>query len=257
MTAKLSPVPIVSTKNLEGILLVRMNRGVTNALNLELVSELGKAVEQARTDTEVKALVLTGSNDKFFCIGLDLPNLIKQDRRQIGRFYDAFGGLCLAMKSLPKPIVAAVSGHAVGGGCVLALACDARIVSRGRCLMGFNAVKLGVPTPHIGRLMLEGTVEAKHAKTMLSKGEFYLPRDAHAMGLADRIVVPGGLLVNALKAAMAMAGEGKAFSAKKSAAARRLAARLRKDEKEEKVEFINRWFSPEAQALLHAALKKF
>lgn len=255
--SKSTMIPIVSAKNLEGVLLVRMNRGVINALDLELVSELGKAVEKARTDPAVKAVVLTGTNDKFFCIGLDLPQLVNQDRRYIGKFYDAFGGLCLAMKGLPKPIVAAVNGHAVGGGCVLALAGDKRIVSSGRCLMGFNAVKLGVPTPHIGRTMLEATVERKYAQTLLSKGEFYMPRDAKAMGLADHIVMPRGLLVSALKTANSLASDGKAFSAKKVAAARRLAASLKKDGKEEKAEFIDRWFSPEAQALLHAALKKF
>jgi len=238
-------------------MLVRMKAGATNALNLELVSELGKAVETAKADPEVKAVVLSGSNDKFFCIGLDLPMLVKQDRRQIGEFYDAFGGLCLAMKSLPKPVVAAVNGHAVGGGCVLALACDERMVSSGRCLMGLNAVKLGVPTPHIGRLMLEDAVDRKHARTLLSKGEFYMPQDAKSLGLADRVVAHGGLLVSALRSAKAMARGGEAFTAQKAASARRLAARIKKDGKEPKAEFVGRWFSPEAQALLREALKKF
>lgn len=77
----------------------------------------------------------------------------------------------LALYTLPKPVVAAITGHAIAGGCILALCCDYRFISEGRKLMGLNEVKLGVPVPYLADRVLHALVGTRYAREIIESGE--------------------------------------------------------------------------------------
>ncbi|MEE8391251.1 MAG: enoyl-CoA hydratase/isomerase family protein [Anaerolineae bacterium] len=136
---------ILYTEYRDRVAIVKLNRPVTNALNLQLVDELTETLQNVRHDANVHSLVLGSSNEKFFSIGFDIPQLFELDRESFTKFYQAFNRVCLDLYTLPKPTVAAIPGHAIAGGCILALCCDYRLIAQGRKLMGLNEIKLGVP----------------------------------------------------------------------------------------------------------------
>ena len=133
----------------DGVAIVRLNRPVTNALNLQLVEELAGTLKQVTCKSDVRSLVLGSSNDKFFSIGFDIPQLFERTREDFTFFYHTFNQMCLDLYTLSKPTIAAITGHAIAGGCILALCCDYRFIADGRKLMGLNEIKLGVPVPYL------------------------------------------------------------------------------------------------------------
>jgi enoyl-CoA hydratase/carnithine racemase len=98
---------------------------------MELVDELGKLLERIEHDSSVSALVLGSSNDKFLSIGFDIPRLFELPREDFTTFFSEFNRVCLSLYTLPKPTIAAITGHAVAGGCILALCCDYRFIAEG------------------------------------------------------------------------------------------------------------------------------
>jgi Delta3-Delta2-enoyl-CoA isomerase len=114
------------------VMIVNLNRGVINALNLELVQQLSEAFGKAKNDPEVRGLVLSSSNEKFFCIGFDIPGLYELDQEDFSCFYRSFNNMCLELYTLPKPTTAAITGHATADGCILALYCDYRLIAQGK-----------------------------------------------------------------------------------------------------------------------------
>jgi enoyl-CoA hydratase/carnithine racemase len=172
------------------VALIKLDRGVTNPLNLACALELGNAIDQARKDPGVRSVVLSSANDKFFSIGFDIPELFEQDQDGFMRFYRAINRTCLALYTLPKPVVAAITGHAIAGGCILALCCDYRFISEGRKLMGLNEIKLGVPVPYLADRVLHALVGTRYAREIMESGEFYPPEEGFLMGLVDEILPP-------------------------------------------------------------------
>ncbi len=111
------------------LMIVKLDRGVTNAIDGQLVQELSRILAQVRDDPQIRGLVLASANDKFFSIGLDIPHLLDLSKEDLAVFYRAFNCLCLHLFALPKPTIAAITGHAIRAGCILALCCDYRYVS--------------------------------------------------------------------------------------------------------------------------------
>jgi len=152
------------------VAIVKLSRGVTNALDMELVNELGKLFERVQHDSNVSALVLASSNDKFLSIGFDIPRLFELPREGFETFFSEFNRVCLSLYTLPKPTIAAITGHAVAGGCSLALCCDYRFIAEGKKLMGLNEIKLGVPVPYLIDCVLRSTVGTRYAREIMNTG---------------------------------------------------------------------------------------
>ncbi|MGD8603583.1 MAG: enoyl-CoA hydratase/isomerase family protein, partial [Anaerolineales bacterium] len=139
----------LSTESIDRMAVVRLDRAVTNAINGEMVEDLSNTLKSLASDENVKGVVLTSANDKFFSIGLDIPLLFDLDVDQFRSFYHSFNQVCVEMLRFPKPLVAALSGHAIAGGYILAVCCDYRLIAEGRKLVGLNEIKLGVPVPYV------------------------------------------------------------------------------------------------------------
>jgi len=127
----------------DGVAVVRLQTGRANAINPAFLEAANAALEKA---TGAGAVVLTGY-DRYFCAGLDLVTLSDFSRGQMLAFMGQFDRLVLRLFTWPRPVVAAINGHAIAGGCALALACDVRIMARGEFRMGLNEIELGLPLP--------------------------------------------------------------------------------------------------------------
>ncbi len=176
-----------------------MDRPPANALNRELVEQLLSALETARMDG-AHAIILTG-RPGIFSGGLDVPELLPLDRRQIEAFWGLFFNLTRQLATSPVPVIAAVSGHAPAGGAVLALHCDWRIGVTGRFRIGLNEVQVGLPVPGTILVALEEVVGPRVARRMATRGEMLSMDDAAAVGLLDELVAPEQLLAAALSRA--------------------------------------------------------
>ena len=155
-----------------------------NAINGELVDELTTASRQAEEDAEVRGLMLSASG-KLFCRGLDLQELIELDRPAMENFLDRFNRCILALYRFPKPMVARMHGHAIAGGCVLALTADWRVLRAG-ALVGLNEVRVGVPFPYGVSMILREVATARVEEVALF-GRNYQGADAVAAGLVHEV----------------------------------------------------------------------
>jgi enoyl-CoA hydratase/carnithine racemase len=171
----------------EHIAMIKLNRGVTNALGPEIINEMDQIMHDIEKDDEVRGIVLHSNNDKFFSIGLDLPFLIELHRSELQTFMDDFNKLCVKLYTIPVPTVAAITGHAIAGGCIIALCCDHRFIADGRKLMGLNEVRLGLPVPYPADVMLRHELGTRTARVIMETGKLYPPRDSLAFGMVDAI----------------------------------------------------------------------
>ena len=182
---------MMQTESRSSITILRLNRSVRNPINGEMVDALEAAIHAAAADPAVAGVVLSTTSEKFFSIGLDIPDLFPLSREEFGRFIRNFDRLCLTLLAIPKPTVAAVRGHAVAGGCVLALCCDYRIIGSGKKLMGLNEAKLGVPVPYPAHQALVHAVGPNVARRMIDSASFYSPDELLRFGLVDQIAEDG------------------------------------------------------------------
>ncbi|MGC1121226.1 MAG: enoyl-CoA hydratase/isomerase family protein [Candidatus Methanofastidiosia archaeon] len=246
----------VSIEYHDAVALVKLNRGITNAINLELVQKLRETLREAQITS--RSLVLCSSNDKFFSIGWDIPELYYFDRDEFAEFYRAFTGLQLDLFTLPIPTIAAITGHTVAGGCILALCCDYRYIADGKKFMGLNEVKLGVPIPYPVDCILRSIVGARIARTITDFGEFYLPEQSLEMGLVDCVTKLEEVLpLSVEKAKVLGALPKKARTAIKRDRTEPVERQILQHLEEKEGIFLECWFSREARTKLEEQMKKF
>ena len=177
-----------------GIELIRLRRPPVNALSAELLVELADHVEALATDADLKAVVVTGTAE-VFSAGAEVAEL--QGRADgddlLARFRRALDGLA----AIPRPVIAAVSGHALGGGLEVALACDLRLASESARL-GVPEILLGVFPGAGATQRLPRLVGPARAKEMIWSGRRIRAKEALALGLVDRVVPVDGYLEAAL-----------------------------------------------------------
>ncbi len=168
-----------------GIAILRLARPHGNAINAELVADLHAACAELEASDAV-AGVLLGASGKLFCPGLDLTELVELDRQAMTRFVTDFNACVLALYGLTKPVVAAVAGHAVAGGCVLAMTADRRVLAES-ARIGLNEVRVGVPFPFgVARILCEQVPRAQLEEIVLL-GNNYEGPDAVRVGLAHEV----------------------------------------------------------------------
>lgn len=174
-----------------GVTVLRMEHGKVNVLDLELLTLLAETMD-GLTDA---AVVLTGTGSSFSA-GVDLRRIVNSDARHTDAFLSALSRALLAVFRHPRPVVAAMNGHAIAGGCVLAAAADARLMSGGS--IGLTELRVGVPFPTAAVEIVRYAVgSATHPLAMFA--ELLDPQQAHAMGLVHRLCPPGRLLEDAVE----------------------------------------------------------
>jgi len=240
------------------VMLARFNRGVTNALNSEFVQALDEVLQRVKSDAGVSGLVLASSNEKFFSIGLDIPDLYPLEREAFRDFFRVFNRVCMDLYTLPKPTVAAITGHALAGGCILALCCDWRFIAEGRKLMGLNEVKLGVPVPYLADRVLHALAGVRYARRIMECGDFYTPAEALEMGMVDQVLPVEAVVNNALEHAEKLGSlPGAAYGMIKQNRVETTAAEVLAGEAKKERYFIESWYSEAVRERLREAMEKF
>ncbi|MCK4613780.1 MAG: enoyl-CoA hydratase/isomerase family protein, partial [Thermoplasmata archaeon] len=182
----------------DNVAILNLNSDSTNAIDLQIVNQLADNLRKVRDDPDVRGLVLGSVSEKFFSIGFDIPQLFELTKRDFRIFYQAFNRVCMDLYALPKPTIAAITGHAIAAGCILALCCDYRFIAEGRRLMGVNEIKLGVPVPYPADCILRQIVGTRNAREIMGTGEFYPPEELVRVGMVDEVlsleeVLPGSI----------------------------------------------------------------
>ena len=180
---------------------VIMNRPeAMNALSTEQVRRLGDAASQLAADDQVSVVIISSALEKAFCVGADLKERRRFDnddlRRQRPVFQKAFG----ALRELPVPVIAAVDGFAMGGGCELALSCDV-IIASASAVFGLPEVGLGLIPGEGGTQLLPRRIGFSRAADLLLTGRRVDAEEALRIGLADRLVPEGLARISALQLA--------------------------------------------------------
>src|SRR6185503_11897386 len=169
------------------LLVVTLARGKANALNSAMVEELTAAFSDAAASEDVKGVVLASDRPKFFSAGFDVVEVFGYDRETMREFFGRFIDLYEKMLRLPKPLVAAVNGHAYAGGAVLALACDARVMVRGEFGFALNEINLGMALPPGMIRLATQAVGVRNAWDMVVGGQTVTAERALEIGLAASV----------------------------------------------------------------------
>jgi enoyl-CoA hydratase len=177
----------------DGIALIRFDRPPVNAIDLAVTEELGP-LAAALARTPPKAVVLTGAGAAFSA-GLDLKTVPAYGADQRKALVLSINRMVRQLYGLPCPVVAAINGHAMAGGLVLALACDLRIAAEGAAKLALSEVNVGVPFPLGPLLVVNDTVAGATRRDLALLGRVYNPAAALAAGLVDE-VVPAERLVS-------------------------------------------------------------
>lgn len=181
----------------DGIARITINRpDKLNALNAAVIGELGQAVTQIETDDAIRGVLLTGAGPKAFVAGADISELASQGPVD-GKARAQQGQLVFRrLERCGKPVVAAVNGFALGGGCELAMACHLRVASEG-ARFGQPEVKLGLGPGYGGTVRLPRLVGKGRALELLLSGEMIDAAEAWRIGLVNRVVPADRLLAEA------------------------------------------------------------
>lgn len=181
-----------------GVAFITINRPeVLNAINKTVVEELSDVIDTVATDDDVKVVIITGAGDKAFVSGGDINHIVKMTPME-AREFSLFGmGVLRKIELLPKPVIAAVNGFCLGGGCELAMACDFRIASK-NAKFGQPEVGLGVTAGFGGTQRLPRLVGIGMAKQLHYTGDIIDAEEALRIGLVNA-VVPANNLINHVK----------------------------------------------------------
>ncbi len=240
----------VTEETSDGIATLTLSRGKVNAVNMEVLAAITASLESARADGGVRAVVLTGRG-RFFSFGFDVPWLYDLPREACGRFVTEFSALLLRLYTYPKPVVAALNGHTIAGGCMLALACDRRIMAREAGKISLNEVTFGSTVFAAPVAMLRAVVGTRIAEQVLLSGAMYAPDEALALGLVDEVVAPEVTLSTAGERARELAaGNPVAFAHLKRLVRGPVLEEIRSNSTASIEGFLNLWYSPSAREQL-------
>jgi enoyl-CoA hydratase len=183
------------------IAILTMTHGKANALSTAFCDALTGAVRDA---TDARAIVLTGRG-RIFSAGVDLPFLLEGGPAYARAFLPSLHRLYETIFFHPKPIVAAINGHAIAGGCVLACATDRRVMAAGSGRTGVTELLVGVPFPPLAFEIMRYVVAPQFFPSIIFSGATFEPPEATTRGFIDETVAPEALMERAIAAAETLA----------------------------------------------------
>jgi 3-hydroxypropionyl-coenzyme A dehydratase len=170
------------------IAILRINRPeALNAMNLDVLSELSKMIDIIAADGSIKAVVITGAGERSFCAGADISYMVNIDPMQAEKYATSAQDVINKIDRLEKPVIAAVNGFALGGGCELAMACDIRIASS-NAKIGQPEVTIGIPPGWGGTQRLMRIVGPAKAKELIFTGKMITADEAYQIGLVNKVI---------------------------------------------------------------------
>jgi enoyl-CoA hydratase len=188
--------------------LITINRpDKLNALNSQTIGEIEEVFKSIKSDPEVYVVVITGSGEKAFVAGADIAELNKLDVISAKEFSERGNRAFRAIETIDKPVIAAVNGFALGGGCELALACHIRIASE-NAKFGQPEVNLGIIPGYGGTQRLARVINSARAAELILTGDMISAEEALRIGLINKIFPQAELLNKALELADKISSKG-------------------------------------------------
>ena len=170
------------------IAIVRINRPeALNAMNVDVISELSRIIDILAADETIKVIIITGAGERSFCAGADITYMVNIDPVEAERYATSAQAVINKIERLEKPVIGAINGFALGGGCELAMACDIRIAS-GNAKIGQPEVTIGIPPGWGGTQRLMRLVGPAKAKEMIFTGNMISADEAEKIGLVNKVV---------------------------------------------------------------------
>ena len=226
----------------DGIATVVLERGKVNALNPVVVEELSATFSALQSDSAACAVVLTGRG-KFFSFGFDIPEFLSYSREEFTNFLTSFTTLYRNLFIFPKPLVAALNGHAIAGGCMIALACDSAIIAQGSPKISLNEIAFGSSVFAGSTEMLQFRTGSR-ASDIVYSGAMYSPAEGQEIGLVAEVVAPEALSDRARKIAGELASKRPAaFASIKALLRKPVADAMASREAASIHEFVDIWYS--------------
>jgi 3-hydroxypropionyl-coenzyme A dehydratase len=184
----MSTMKYIQLEPQDDIAILRINRPeALNAMNVDVISELSKMIDIVAADDNIKAVVITGAGERSFCAGADISYMVNIDPLQAERYATSAQDVINRIDRLEKPVIAAVNGFALGGGCELAMACDIRIASS-NAKMGQPEVTIGIPPGWGGTQRLMRLVGPAKAKELIFTGKMIVADEAYQIGLVNKVI---------------------------------------------------------------------
>jgi len=230
--------------------LITLNRNKSNALNREMITELNDMLHNIANDANIGGAIITG-REHFFSAGLDLIELYSYNEEEIRSFWLLFLEFSANITAFKKPLVAAINGHAPAGGCVIALACDGRVMAEGKYIIGLNEVPVGIIVPDSIFKLYSFWLGNAHACRSLLEGKLFSPEEALAIGLVDELVNPDSIMTAAERRIRKyMAFEPNTWQQSKLNIRKELIAGMSSDQSQTLEMMITQWWSPATRGLL-------
>ena len=170
------------------IAIIKINRpDALNSMNLDVIWELSKTIDIVGADESIKAIIITGSGERSFCAGADIAYMVNINPVEAEKYASSAQSVLNKIEKLEKPVIAAVNGFALGGGCELALVCDIRIASS-NAKIGQPEVTIGIPPGWGGTQRLLRIVGPSKAKELIFTGKMISAEEAYEIGLVNILV---------------------------------------------------------------------
>jgi enoyl-CoA hydratase len=237
----------------DAIRVIRIAGGKANAMDEAMLDAIERQIDDFEGGPG-RAAVITGY-ERYFSAGLALPRLVDLERGAMRAFIGRFARAMTRVLACEKPIVAAINGHAIAGGCVLALMCDWRICADGGAKLGLSETQLGIGLPAAVIEPLRAQVPPASLVPIALEGRLLSPREALALGLVHEVVAADELAARAEAKARALAAPAPAAVAQVKRALRApILDAIERTADAETERWLDSWFSEDAQVRLRMAV---
>src|SRR5687767_11060706 len=184
----MSNVKYIQLESQGEIAILRINRPeALNAMNIDVISELSQTIDKVGADESIKVIIITGAGEKSFCAGADISYMVDIDPITAEKYASSAQSVLNKIERIEKPVIGAINGFALGGGCELAMVCDIRIASS-NAKLGQPEVTIGIPPGWGGTQRLLRIVGPAKAKELVFTGKMITAEEAERIGLVNKIV---------------------------------------------------------------------
>lgn len=184
----MSNVKYIQLESQGEIAILRINRPeALNAMNIDVISELSQAIDKIGADESIKVIIITGAGEKSFCAGADISYMVDIDPITAEKYASSAQSVLNKIERIEKPVLGAINGYALGGGCELAMVCDIRIASS-NAKLGQPEVTIGIPPGWGGTQRLMRLVGPAKAKELVFTGKMIPAEEAFQLGLVNNVI---------------------------------------------------------------------
>ncbi len=245
---------MIDIESRDNVAVITFDHGKANALDLEFCQAVTAALPRLRN--EATGIVVTGRGP-IFSAGVDLLRVLDEGPTYVTEFLSALSGLCQALFGFPNPVVAAINGHAIAGGCVIACMADRRLMAHGGGRIGVPELLVGVPFPAAPLAVLQFAIPRQYLAEIIYGCDTYEPRAALERGLIDAIVDGDELLRDAIATVQKFSGSSPdAFRLTKAQLRRPVLERIQSASDTLDREVQEFWTRPETKTVIRSYVER-